>query len=547
MTLIQMSTAGAVMILAVTVIRALTIDRLPKKTFLALWAVVLMRLLIPFSLPSSLSIYSLLDRGRSMMEEAPPLVLRGTAGGLTSTAQILTEPAPRGLSPWTLLWLAGALAVGLFFAVSYWRCRREFRTSLPVDDDFIESFVGRHPAKRRISVRQSSLVASPLTYGIFRPVILLPKSMDLEDKEALEHILTHEYVHIRRFDAVTKLIIVAALCVHWFDPLVWVMYVLANRNLELSCDEQVLRILGDTSRSAYARTLIHMEETKPDPSPLCSHFSKNALEERIVAIMKTKKTTIWTAALSEFLVTGIILAFATSAQAEDASHQAEDGSSIWSGVTILEGGSADKSGIAYWTAEEYEAWLQKEKAELQALVGTESGWYDGDNVLHHFTQEAVDQQIADYEAVLQRIRKGEQVSKPFGIDTDGDGEPDTCLSIEMSEPSVAVSYSQEVDVPGDDGPVTNYLYAAGDAASEDFSEDALGAFAELMKKYEKWGITYSTEDGGKVYYQGKLIHGFVDEDKEGNVMMVSTEKGGGDTVMHTVYDESGNITGVEAE
>lgn len=101
--------------------------------------------------------------------------------------------------------------------------------------------------------------------------------------------LEHEFVHIKRLDGLTKLILIAALCLHWFNPLVWVMVVLANRDLELSCDEAVVRLFGEQVKSAYARTLIHMEEIKSGCLPLCSNFSKNAIEERITAIMKIKK------------------------------------------------------------------------------------------------------------------------------------------------------------------------------------------------------------------------------------------------------------------
>ena len=106
-----------------------------------------------------------------------------------------------------------------------------------------------------------------------------------------------------------------SVCVHWFDPLVWVMYVLANRDLELSCDEIVVHRFGG-ARADYARTLIRMMETRSGVAPLCNGFSKNAIEERITAIMKTKKTTIISFVLAAVLITGTAAAFATSAQAE---------------------------------------------------------------------------------------------------------------------------------------------------------------------------------------------------------------------------------------
>ena len=84
--------------------------------------------------------------------------------------------------------------------------------------------------------------------------------MDQQDTQQLSYILQHEYIHIRRWDGLTKLLLTAAVCLHWFDPLVWVMYQLANRDLELACDETLLRQLGEGERTAYARTLIRLEE-----------------------------------------------------------------------------------------------------------------------------------------------------------------------------------------------------------------------------------------------------------------------------------------------
>jgi beta-lactamase regulating signal transducer with metallopeptidase domain len=131
------------------------------------------------------------------------------------------------------------LACALFFLVTHLRCRKVYKTALPVDNEFMRQWLSEHPTKRRVQIRQSDKIATPLTYGVFRPVILLPKTTDWTDETRLRYILTHEFTHIRRFDTLTKLALAAAVCVHWFNPLVWVMYILANRDNELSCDETV--------------------------------------------------------------------------------------------------------------------------------------------------------------------------------------------------------------------------------------------------------------------------------------------------------------------
>ena len=319
MSLLQMSFAGAVMILAIIVIRALAITFLPKKTFLALWGIAVMRLLLPFSLPSVFSVYSLIGNHIPMtapakvqqaFEVLPPEISGQMAtmpGGISNTAS--------PISVWTIIWGIGALVCALVFAIAYWKCRQEFQTSLPVDNDFIKEWLSSHQLKREISIRQSSRFSVPLTYGVLRPVILTPTSTDWENTKALQYVFAHEYVHIRRFDSITKLVLITGLCVHWFNPLVWAMYVLANRDIELSCDEAVVRLFGENTKAAYARSLISMEETRSGLTPLCNNFNKNAIEERITAIMKMKKTSVFSLVLALFLVFGVTTAFATSAVA----------------------------------------------------------------------------------------------------------------------------------------------------------------------------------------------------------------------------------------
>lgn len=299
MSLLQMSFAGGVMILAVIVIRALAINLLPKKTFEVLWGIVVIRLLIPFSVPSMFSVYSLLGSHASVIDAARDSQAIGmlpteTTGQMAAVVD--------GISIWTVIWAVGVLVCAMFFAVSYWKCRQEFQTSLPVDYDFIRNWLNAHRQRRVISIRQSSRFSAPLTYGVFRPVILMPTSTKWENAKSLQYVLAHEYVHIQRFDSIKKLVLITVLCVHWFNPLVWAMYILANRDIELSCDEAVVRLFGENTKAAYARALISMEETRSGLTPLCNNFSKNAIEERITAIMKIKKTTIFSFVLAGFIV-----------------------------------------------------------------------------------------------------------------------------------------------------------------------------------------------------------------------------------------------------
>ena len=322
MSLIHMSFAGTVMILAVIAVRAPTINRLPKKVFVLLWEIILLRLLIPFSIPSALSAYSLVRRNTPIQDTLTLTPVgnmipqaEGTMNMNTAAVQVqaLQSNVSR-FSAWQVVWVVGVILCAAFFIVSYLRCYFEFRTSLPVCNEFAAKWLEEHPLKRSVQIRQSDRISAPLTYGIIRPVILMPKKTDWENEQQLQYVLAHEYMHIRNCDMVWKLIAAAALCAHWFNPAVWAMYIFFNRDIELSCDERVVRQFGDASRASYAQTLINMEEKRRRLTPFYNNFSKNAIEKRIIAIMKTRKRTIWAVIIGAVILVAVVVLFATSAE-----------------------------------------------------------------------------------------------------------------------------------------------------------------------------------------------------------------------------------------
>ena len=431
MSLLQMSFAGGILILAVIVIRALAINMLPKKAFNALWGISVVRLMIPFSIQSVFSVYSLMGShapGNGLQTiRVLPIGASGQAIPLTSS--VLN--AANAVSTWTVVWAAGVLVCAVFFSLAYWKCRKEFQTSIPVGNDFTENWLSVHQQGRRISIRQSGRFSAPLTYGVLHPVILMPTSTKWENTDSLAYVLAHEYVHIRRFDSIRKLVLIVVLCVHWFNPLVWVMYILANRDIELSCDEAVVRFFGENTKAAYARALISMEETRSGLTPLCSSFSKNAIEERITAIMKIKKTTVFSLVLAGFIVVGTATAFATSANAQQAESVGQgSGTEIVTkpdsipqvddsfGIFFKDGGrtaGADtedmKTAVPVQSDDIYGAPVEKTSALADDL--------SGDNIIYFNTEEERDEHFraleANVEKGLDRYAGFEEMYK--GIDT----------------------------------------------------------------------------------------------------------------------------------
>lgn len=264
MSLLNMSFSASALILVIVILRALLLYKFPPKIFIVLWGVVLCRLLIPFEVSSRFSIYSVINMLKDRFYK-PDLSLAEISAMLSNTAvtetiATLPETANVNVSPFVVIWIIGLVACALFFLITHMRCRREYKTSLPVNNEF---------------------------------------------------------AHIRRFDTMIKLVMVTALCVHWFNPFVWLMYVMANRDIELSCDEAVIRIFGENVRLAYALTLIELEERRNRFAPLVNNFSKNAIEERIQAIMLYKKASILTSCIAFILIISSVAVFATSAQASE--------------------------------------------------------------------------------------------------------------------------------------------------------------------------------------------------------------------------------------
>lgn len=501
-----MSFAGAVMIVVITVMRAFLIYRVPKRTFLVLWGITLARLLLPFSVPSSFSIYTWFAKRAAERASGNGAVL--TLGTALQEGQVTAAPHPipiphsaATVSIWAIIWALGALICAAIFFMTYRKCCWEFQTSLPVDNDFTRNWLSRHPLKRPIQIRQSQLVPAPLTFGILRPVIPMPKATDWSDEHALQYVLAHEFVHIRRFDTITKLILTAALCVHWFNPLVWVMYILANRDMELSCDEAVVRLFGEEKRASYARTLIAMEETKGGMAPLCNYFSKNALEERMTAIMKLKKSTVLSISLAVLIVAGTTTAFATSPKAEDLeadsitlmagieSTYTKDGKTYY---VLGDGSMMEESEylkkypvpeVEWWTYEGYKEWLENEKKELQSMLG-ETGRANGEKFT--WTQEKIDETIAMYEQMLQDIKNGVKYSKTV------DGQEDILLAMNPGQIDTTAEVTTDINA----------------TASDKLTLE------KMLDRYGEHGISF--DKNGNMLFQGELVRWFQDDADAGN-------------------------------
>lgn len=353
MSLLRMSLSGAFLIIVVVIIRAVTIYRIQKSIFPILWSVVMVRLLLPVSLSLPLSEYSTVRKSMSVLEEADvritefiPHAMPNQYGMLENESVQVQQKNVLPELTLQIVWAAGAIFLAAFILLVYLQAFRVLRRSEPVKNEMTEAWLRNHPLRRNIEIRQLTGLSSPMTYRIFHPVILMPANTDWEKNRQVKYILCHEYVHICHFDLIGKLIMAITLCIHWFNPLVWVMYILYNRDLELACDESVLKHFGETERTAYARMLINMgaQAQKRGTISAYPNFSKNAIEERILCIMKFRKKSV---VILCFVFAGVIAATMMTAFSF-----AQEEDERWCTAEI----KVDDSGTPYIRYSEDETW-----------------------------------------------------------------------------------------------------------------------------------------------------------------------------------------------
>ncbi len=283
---------GSAMILLVLALRLFLKKHLPCGIFPALWCLCALRLMLPITIPTRLSVWNLLHtptaaQANGVISDAltpfPAFATNGTAESAADAA---------GIRPMLLVWLVCAILFAAYFVIGYACMVRRFRGTRIAPQPSIDALLDRFRFSRDPRICVSSSRRAPLTFGVFRPTVLLPEDLPVGDAR-FQLVLAHELAHIRRKDCLRKLLLTVCLCLYWWNPLVWLMVWLANRDMELACDEAVLRAMGPDCKKAYALTLLDMARRKPKSAPLCSGFAKSSAEERIRAILSFKRIPAW--------------------------------------------------------------------------------------------------------------------------------------------------------------------------------------------------------------------------------------------------------------
>lgn len=319
----SMSLHSSMFITVLIIMRKLLQNKLPKKTFSVLWIITWMRLMIPYSWSSKWSIMNIVvshhKNIKSVYMNALELIGRVTMTSVNIVSY--SEPTIKRvknsgiteiLFTWKTIWGIGVIITLIYFSSKYINALKLYSEALPLDTEFFTQWKEKHYLYRSYIIKRSDQISSPLTYGFIKPVILIPKSILTIDLGNMEYILLHEWNHIRRWDTFKKWILVITLCIHWFNPLVWIMFTLASRDIELCCDEDLVRMIGESNKKKYANLLINMEEERMKLNPLCSEFGNNYMKERIVSLMKAKRSSTSMILVATILVMGVTTVFGTS-------------------------------------------------------------------------------------------------------------------------------------------------------------------------------------------------------------------------------------------
>ena len=302
--IINMSISASWLVLVVLILR-FVLKKAPKWVNILLWGIVAIRLICPFSFESALSLIP-------SAETFPEKVISGPSfdvqTGITPVDNRIndylgdryfegvTVPVNNGnniMTILTIVWTIGILLLVAYTVISYWRLRRKVDTAVRYKDNIF----------------QSENVKSPFVLGIIKPRIYLPFNMNGQD---LEHVVAHEQAHIHRKDHWWKPFGFLLLTIHWFNPLVWLAYVLLCRDIELACDEKVIKELGNEQRADYTQALVACSVNLRMIAACPLAFGEVGVKDRVKSVMNYKKPAFWGVVLAVIVCVFVAVCFLTN-------------------------------------------------------------------------------------------------------------------------------------------------------------------------------------------------------------------------------------------
>ena len=306
--IINMSISASWLVLVVLAFRFL-FRKAPKWVNVLLWGIVAVRLICPFSIESALSLIPSaetipLDIGM----DTTPAINSGISAVNSVVNPIISQsntpmdgasinPLQITIGIYESIWIFGVTALLVYTLISYWRLQRKVSEAVIL----------------RENIFQSENVGSPFVLGIIKPRIYLPYNMNKQD---LEHVVAHERAHIRRKDHLWKPLGFLLLTIHWFNPLMWLAYVLLCRDIELACDEKVIQELGNEQRADYSQALVACSVNRRMIAACPLAFGEVGVKERVKSVLNYKKPAFWVIVVSVVACAVVAVCFLTNPRAE---------------------------------------------------------------------------------------------------------------------------------------------------------------------------------------------------------------------------------------
>ena len=359
--LVNLSISASWLILAVLVLRVV-LKKAPKWVMPLLWGVVALRLVCLFSIESALSLIPSAETIPSeiVTETREPVLYEQakldivTNPTLPSAAEVPVgvsrQQAQVDFNIYSVLWLAGMAALLVHALVSAGKLKRKLATAILLRDNIYES----------------EFVDSPFVFGVVKPNIYLPMHMD---EGTAAYVIAHEHAHLARRDHWWKVLGYLVLALHWFNPLVWVAYILFCRDIELACDEKVVRGLDGAARADYSQALLSCAAPKRAVAACPLAFGEGNIKTRVKSALHYKKPAFWVAAAAVLAVVIVAVCFLTNPRSER-------GSLVWAQKL----NAADVASIELYVPAEGEARQYKkldteEMAQAVELINSSRGTY----------------------------------------------------------------------------------------------------------------------------------------------------------------------------
>ena len=359
--LVNLSISASWLILAVLVLRVV-LKNAPKWVMPLLWGVVALRLVCLFSIESALSLIPSAETIPSEIvteTREPVLYEQATLDIVTNPTLPSAAEVPVGVSRqqaqvdfniYSVLWLAGMAALLVHALVSAGKLKRKLATAILLRDNIYES----------------EFVDSPFVFGVVKPNIYLPMHMD---EGTAAYVIAHEHAHLARRDHWWKVLGYLVLALHWFNPLVWVAYILFCRDIELACDEKVVRGLDGAARADYSQALLSCAAPKRAVAACPLAFGEGNIKTRVKSALHYKKPAFWVAAAAVLAVVLVAVCFLTNPRSER-------GSLVWAQKL----NAADVASIELYVPAEGEARQYKkldteEMAQAVELINSSRGTY----------------------------------------------------------------------------------------------------------------------------------------------------------------------------